>query len=324
MGETGLNGGADRLAATVLLTGARGFVGRAAAARLAADGYSLRRAVRRQAADGETAVGDIGPDTDWRPLVAGCDAVVHLAARVHVMNDPAADPLAEFRRTNTAATLNLARQAAAAGVRRFVFMSSIKVQGESGVFSEADPPSPGDPYARSKWEAEQGLQALAAESGMELAVLRPPLVYGPGVGANFLRLLRAVDRGLPMPFGAIANRRSLIYLGNLVDALALCVRHAGIRRSAYLVSDGEAVSTPELVRRIAAALGVPPRLLPVPPALMRLAGRLTGKAPEVARLLGSLALDDGAIRRDLGWAPPFSLDDGLAATAAWYRRQTPC
>jgi nucleoside-diphosphate-sugar epimerase len=250
------------------------------------------------------------------------DCVVHLAARVHVMNDTAADPLAEFRRTNTAGTEHLARCAAAAGVKRLVFVSTIKVNGEETrdrPFIESDPACPGDPYGISKWEAEQVLARVAADTGLEYVILRPPLVYGPGVKGNFLKLLSAIERGVPLPLAAIANRRSLLYLGNLVDALILAATHSLAAGKTFLVSDGQDVSSPELILRLAKEMDAPGRLLHCPRSLLRLGGRLLGRADAVSRLVESLQVDSSAIRSELGWEPPFSLEDGLKATAEWYR-----
>lgn len=299
----------------VLVTGANGFVGQALRAQLAARGQVVKAAVRRPLPAG-IVVGELGAETVWSVALADCDAVVHLAARVHVMRDGAADPLAAFRAVNVEGTLNLARQAARAGVKRFVFLSSIKVNGEGRdePYGEADSATPVDPYAISKWEAEQGLREIAAQTGMEVVILRPPLVYGPGVKANFARLIRAVDRGWPLPLGAIHNRRSLLFLGNLVDAIRLCLEHPAAANRTYLLSDGEDISSPELVRRLARAMGKPARLLPVPAWAFGMAGRLLGKRQEVARLLGSLTIDSRAIRRELGWVPPYTLDQGLALT----------
>ena len=307
--------------ALALVTGARGFVGQALCERLKADGHALRRIVRRNPAEDEVALGDMHATNDLFPHLSGCDWVFHLAARVHVMHDHVLDPLAEFRALNTAATLNLARQAAASGVRRFVYVSSIKVNGESGVFSESDPPQPLDAYGVSKWEAEQGLQAIASQTGMEVVILRPPLVYGPGVKANFLRLMRWIDLGVPLPLGGVQNQRSMIYLGNLVDALLLAAKHPLAAGRCWLVSDHEDVSTPALIRRIAAAMGKRDRLWPVPPSWLLMAGRVMGKGAEVERLTSTLRLDISAIRNELGWVPPFSMAQGLAETAAWYRRE---
>lgn len=301
----------------VLVTGASGFVGKALCRELAAVGHEVMQASRQ--ASGEPSgcvIARIDGRTDWGKCLLGCEAVVHLAARVHVMRDTSVDPLGEFRRINVEGTLNLARQAAASGVRRFVFISSIKVNGEGGdrPYSEPDPAAPQDDYSRSKWEAEQGLREIAKQTGMEVVILRPPLVYGPGVGANFRRLMEVVARGLPLPFGSIKNRRSLLYLGNLVDAIRVCLTHPKAANNTYLLSDGEDVSTSELIRRLAQAMDRPARLLPVPPAWFDFAGRLLGKQQEVARLLGSLAVDSEMIRRELDWQPPFTMTQGLAET----------
>jgi UDP-glucose 4-epimerase len=263
-------------------------------------------------------VGEIDASTDWRVALAGCDAVVHLAARVHTMRESAQDPLAVYRETNTEATLNLARQAAQAGVQRFVFISTVKVNGEGRdvPYCETDVPAPEDAYAVSKWEAEQGLHRIAQETGLEVVILRPPLVYGPGVKANFLRLMHIVQRGWPLPLGAIRNRRSLLYLGNFVDAIRLCVEHPAAAGQTFLLDDGQAVSTPELVNALARAMGRPVRLLAVPVGVLEFAGSLLGNRAAVARLAGSLYLDSSAIRSRLGWTPPFSMEAGLAATVA--------
>jgi UDP-glucose 4-epimerase len=309
----------------VLVTGVGGFVGQALCPLLESAGWTVRR-VARGVAEGCIAVGDIGADTDWREALGGVTAVVHLAARVHVMKDATHDPLMEYRAVNCAGSENLARQAARSGVKRLVYLSSIKVNGESTAikpFRPDDLPNPQDPYAVSKWESEQALRRIADETGLGIVVLRPPLVYGPGVKANFLRLLGLVERGLPLPFGAVKNRRSLLYLGNLADAIRACLTHPDAAGKTYLLSDGAPLSTPELVRRLADALAKPARLIPVPPSLLRLAGLLTGKRAEVERLLDSLEIDGSAIEQELGWHPPYSTEQGLAATAAWYRDRTP-
>jgi UDP-glucose 4-epimerase len=306
----------------VLVTGATGFVGRALCEHLTASGHHVIPAVRREAglAD-EVVVGGLGATTDWRIALAGCDAVVHLAARVHVMDDTAQDPLALYRATNTEATLNLARQAAWAGVKRLVYISSVKVNGEGGdaPYRETDTPAPEDAYAMSKWEAEQGLGQIAQETGLEVVILRPPLVYGPGVKANFVQLMHMVERGWPLPLGAIHNRRSLLYLGNFVDAIRLCIEHSAAAGQIFLLDDGQAVSTPELIRALAHALGRPACLLPVPVKVLELAGILLGKRAAVARVVGSLYVDNSAIRSRLGWTPPNTLQRGLAATVADWR-----
>jgi len=303
----------------VLITGANGFVGRALVSALSGAGHTVVPAVRRATGlPNQTLVGEIGPATDWDRALAGCEAVVHLAARVHVMRDEASDPLTEFRRVNSEGTLKLAREAAKAGVRRFVFISTVKVNGEGRdePYRETDVPAPEDAYAVSKWDAEQGLRRVAQETGLEVVILRPPLVYGPGVKANFLRLMRTLRNGWPLPLGAIRNRRSLLYLGNFVDAIRLCVEHPAAAGQTFLLDDGEAVSTPDLIRALANAMGRPARLLAVPVGVLELAGALLGKRAAVARLTGSLYVDSSAIRSRLGWAPPFSMEAGLATTVA--------
>ena len=310
----------------VLVTGASGFVGQTLCPALRDAGHRVIAAVRNADAlpEGSEAriVGDIGPETDWTAALQDVEAVVHLAARVHVMRESAADPLTAFRRTNTEGTLRLARAAAQAGVRLFVFLSSVKVLGEAsphGPLTDASPPNPQDPYAVSKWEAETGLSDLAREFGMGVVVLRPPLVYGPGVGGNFLSLLKLVDRGLPLPLGAVRNKRSLLGLGNLADAIGLCLTHPASPNKTLLLRDGEDLSSPELVRRLARALERRPRLWPLPEPVLSLAAGALGKSAEARRLLGSLTVDDRPIRQELEWNPPFTLDEGLAETAAWFR-----
>lgn len=305
----------------VLVTGANGFVGQALCPHLENAGWSVLKAVRAPR-EGCITVGDISPDTDWRAALNGVDAVVHLAARAHIMQDSAQDPLAIYRAINCAGTGNLARQAAQSGVKRLLYVSSIKVNGESTTdrpFRAGDTPHPQDPYGISKWEAEQALQRVATETTLEIVILRPPLIYGAGVKANFLRLIKLTARGLPLPLGMVKNRRSLLYLGNLADAIRVCLNHPAAAGKTYLVSDGEPLSTAELVQRLATALGISATLLPIPPSLLRLAGLLTGKRAEVARLLDSLEIDNTAIRNELDWQPPYTLEQGLAATVAWYR-----
>src|SRR5688572_24337057 len=245
----------DAKAMRVLVTGASGFVGRALCEHLEQHEFAVRRALRRAPAGsvGEhCVVGEIGPHTDWQSALRGVHLVVHLAARVHVMKDTATDPMAEYRLVNVGGTRRLAQAAAAAGVRRLVFLSSIKVNGEAAaqVYTERDEPRPNDRYGLSKWEAEQTLSDIAAKTGMEWTVLRPPLVYGPGVGANFLRLMQAVGHRRPLPFAAVHNLRSLVFVGNLVDAVRICLTHRAAANVTFLVRDGEDVSTPELARRM--------------------------------------------------------------------------
>lgn len=311
--------------ARVLVTGAHGFVGTSLCAALGGAGYEVWAAVRtsRETVGNSSSMlelGEIGLDTDWGSVLQGSniESVIHLAARVHVMRETAADPLVEFRRVNVAATEHLARSAAAAGVRRLVFVSTAKVNGEATdgrPFMESDSPQPQDPYAISKWEAEQALHRIAAETGLEVVIVRPPLVYGPNVKGNFAQMLKVLAKGIPLPLASVHNLRSLVYVGNLVDALIQCATHPAAAGQTYLVSDGEDVSTPDLLRQLGAAMGHPARLLPCPPALLKLAGRLTGRSDQIERLLGSLRIDSNKIRRELDWTPPYSLQQGLQATA---------
>lgn len=267
---------------------------------------------------------DQSAENETKQALEGVRAIVHLAARVHVMTDYASDPLREFRQVNTTWTERLARAAASQGVHRFVYLSSIKVNGEQGIvpFNEQDPPNPQDPYGVSKWEAEQALARVSAQTGLETVVVRSPLVYGPGVGGNFLQLLNILCRGIPLPLANVKNRRSLIYLGNMVDVLVCCVRDIRGDGQTYLVSDGEDLSTPELIRRLGKALGVTVRLLPLPLSVLRWMGGVTGKQAVIDRLLGSLQVNSSKIRRELDWHPPFTVDAGLSETAAWFRART--
>lgn len=316
----------------VLVTGANGFLGSAVVERLRRDGaHAVRGSVRsrsRGPAGGDTVqVDDLGPATDWRGALHGIDTVVHTAARVHMMRDEAADPLAAFREVNVAGSVGLARQAAQAGVRRLVYISSVKVNGESTPrgrpFKPDDPVArPDDPYGISKFEAEQALRESSAQTGLELVVVRPVLVYGPGVRANFESMLRWVERGVPLPLGGIrSNRRSLVGLDNLCDLVSCCVTHPAAAGRVFFAADGEDVSTTELLKRVAAAFGRPSRLLPVPPALLQAAAGALGRGAVAQRLCGSLQVDIGANAQVLGWRPPFRMDAQLAATAAAFRAQ---
>lgn len=304
----------------ILVTGASGFVGGAVVARLAREGVPVRACVRR---DGVVLppgvqlarVTDLGAQTPWADLLAGVTDVVHAAAHVHVMGAAGADALAEFRRVNVGGSLALARAAASAGVRRFVFISSVKVHGEATApgrpFREDDAPAPLDAYGVSKMEAEQALRALSADAGMELVIIRPPLVYGPGVKANFAALVRLVRRGWPLPLGAIHNRRSLVALDNLVDLVLTCLHHPRAAGEAFLVSDGQDLSTTELVRGVGEAIGHVPLLLPVPALLLRGAAAAVGKAAVAQRLCGDLQVDVSKARQVLGWSPPVPVREGL-------------
>lgn len=304
----------------VLITGGQGLVGKALAARLLAEGLNVRVSTRQKSTGTDlrpecVQATDLSSMTDWLPALRGIGTVVHCAARVHVMHDTEADPLTAFRAVNVEGTLNLARQAAAAGVKRFVFISSVKVNGESTqpgrAFTEADVPDPQDAYGQSKHEAEQGLRQLAAATGVEVVIIRPPLVYGPGVKANFAALMRAVQRGWPLPLGAVHNQRSLVALDNLVDFIVTCITHPQAANQTFLVSDGQDLSTTELVRGMARAAGVPARLLPVPVCALQAAGSLLGKGDAVQRLCGNLQVDISKARSLLGWVPPVSVAEGL-------------
>ena len=307
----------------VLVTGANGFVGSAFCSEALARDLTVR-GVSRSPVDlpmrvENLVVGSFDCNTVWRESLAGCDAVVHLAARAHVMQEAAKDPLAEFRRVNVQGTLNLAWQAATAGVRRFVFISSIGVNGAETFqrpFTAQDVAAPHSPYAVSKYEAELGLQTLAAETGLEVVIIRPPLVYGPSAPGNFGSLMRWLQRGVPLPLGAIHNQRSLVALDNLVDLIMLCLTHPAAANQTFLVSDGENVSTSELLRRMGQAMGRPARLLPVPESWLKLAAAMVGKPDVAQRLCGSLQVDISKTRELLGWVPPVSLDEGLRRAAA--------
>jgi UDP-glucose 4-epimerase len=312
----------------VLVTGANGFVGAALCKRLDEQGIEARAAVRAASparnhspAIQTVAVSDIHAGTDWTTALAGVTHVVHLAARVHVMREVARNPLADFRAVNTAGTINLARQAAAAGVRRFVYVSTIKVNGErtSGrSFYAEDDPQPQDAYAQSKLEAELGLKGISQNTGLEVVIVRPPLVYGPGVKGNFLAMLRVLQKGWPLPLASCDNQRSFIGLTNLVSLLEKCVTHPAAAGQVFLAADGDDLSTPELLRRVARALGRKARLLPFPPALLHFAARIAGRPGIYERLCGSLQVDAGKARELLGWSPPSSVDAELARTASWY------
>jgi len=299
----------------VLVTGATGFIGQALCRRIREDGGQLRRALRGADEQDGVVVGDLSPATDWSAALTGVDCVVHLAARVHVMGDHSIDPLSEFRRVNVGGTLNLARQAVAAGVRRLVFISSIKVNGEltqpGCLFSADDIPAPVDPYGASKYEAETGLLALASATGMEVVIIRPPLVYGPRVRANFLTMMRWLYAGVPLPFGAIHNLRSLVGLDNLIDLIVTCLDHPAAANQVFLVSDGEDLSTTGMLQRTAAAMGKPARLVPVPQDWLAHGLRLLGKRDLAQRLCGSLQVDISKSHELLGWIPPVSVDEGL-------------
>jgi len=314
----------------VLVTGANGFIGQAICHELMRGGFAITAAVRQT--DNEifsellrgpmlVQVGDIGVTTDWNESLKDADVIIHLAARVHVMHESAINTLQAYRQVNVLGTERLARAAAKLGIRRFIFLSSIKVNGEvtqGRPFSDQSAANPRDLYAVSKWEAEQLLGQISNETGMEIVIVRSPLVYGPHVKANFLKLLRLLNRGIPLPIAGVRNLRSLIYVGNLVDALIACATHPAAAGQTYLVSDGEDVSTPQLVQKITHALHKPNRIFPVPVAFMRGAAKLFGKSAAINRLTQSLVIDSSKIRKDLGRQPPYTMAQGLQATAEWY------
>ncbi|HZJ94729.1 MAG TPA: SDR family oxidoreductase [Thiopseudomonas sp.] len=303
----------------VLLTGATGFVGRAIQQRILNDGeYALNIAVRRavevQGAVRMVQVAGLTAETDWTDALQGVDVVVHAAARAHVMQDEEVDPLAEYRKVNVEGTLSLAQQAAAAGVKRFVFISSIGVNGNINTrpFIADDEPNPAELDAQSKWEAEQGLQALAKETGLEVVIIRPPLVYGANAPGNFGSLVRWIEKGVPLPLGAVHNKRSLVALDNLVDLIVTCLDHPAAANQVFLAGDGEDLSTSELLRGVAKAMGRPSRLLPVPAGMLQLAATLVGKKAVAQRLLGSLQVDISKTCEVLDWQPPLTVEQGLA------------
>lgn len=316
----------------VLVTGATGFVGRALCARLSELGYTVRGATRSasfatQHSQFDTVVtGELGADTDWSQALSGVSVVFHLAARTHVLRETARDAYAEYRRINVEGTRTLAQAAIHAGVRRMVLLSSIKVTGErtdSLPFSEDSPPQPQDAYGVSKWEAEQALCAVTQDTCLEPVILRPPLVYGPGVKGNFLRLMDWIARGVPLPLASITNRRSLIYVDNLADAIIAAGASPVAASKVYLVGDSEDVSTPRLIQAIAAAMQVHARLFSCPYALLMAGATILGKREEMQRLTGSLQIDSSKICNELDWIPRFDLAQGMARTAQWYYSQIP-
>ncbi|MBL1293391.1 MAG: SDR family oxidoreductase [Thiotrichales bacterium] len=305
-----------------LITGANGFLGRAVLSVLEERGIPVRGAVRTSVGGHNVAVGDIGPNTDWLSALEGIDTIIHTAARVHVLDDTADDPLAAFRKVNVAGTRRLAEQAAQLGVRRLVFISSIKVNGETTglgkscvAFTSFDRPRPEDAYAQSKWEAEQALYEIAAHTDLEVVVIRPPLVYGPGVKANFLSMMCWLYREAPLPFGSVHNKRSMIALDNLVDLIVTCVDHPNAANKIFLASDDDDLSTTELLQRMARALGKTFRLFSVPVWLLKVAAMLIGKRDVAQRLLGSLQVDISNTKEVLDWVPPLTVDQAIVETA---------
>ena len=310
------------------MTGATGFVGGAVVNRLVNEGDDVVVAIRRplpyKLAYTHVLLGDMDENTPWGDALLNVDVVIHLAARVHVMNEKSSNPLQAFLDVNLHGTLNLAKQATAAGVKRFIYVSSIKVNGENTQnkpFDEVDLANPCDPYAVSKWQAEQALRQLSKENPMTIVIIRPPLVYGPRVKANFFRLLNMINKSLFFPLASINNQRSMVYIGNLVDAIITCAIHPKAANQTYLVSDKESVSTPELIQNIAQALEKRIFLLPFPIFMMKFLARLFGKSAVVDRLMQSLVIDSSKIRQELNWIPPFTMVEGLKATAEWFKNQ---
>lgn len=314
----------------ILVTGTSGFLGGRLMERALGAGHEVTAVVRGSVPDDKRAglrtvrIGEICGHTQWDQALEGVTTIIHAAGRAHIMRETATDPLSEFRRVNTDGTRRLAECAARHGVRRVVYISSIKVNGERteaphGSFREDDSPRPSDPYGVSKLEAEVALADVAARSGIEFAIVRPPLIYGPGVRANFLSLLRWIDRGLPLPLGAVDNRRTLVSVWNLCDLLLACATHPKAAGQLFLAGDTPAVSTAELVRMLARAMGRPARLVPVPLAALRAAGSLLGRGEQIRRLCDSLLIDSEKAQRLLDWRPAFSLEEGLDRTVRWYR-----
>jgi nucleoside-diphosphate-sugar epimerase len=314
----------------VLITGVNGFIGKTLSDELVIKGFNVNGTVRSvmsvdfPGAITKFVIKDIDSKTDWQNALEGVDMVIHLAARVHVMKDTAIDALSEFRRVNVEGTLNLARQAVEAGVQRFIFISSIKVNGEGSIlgqpYTPEDQPAPVDPYGISKREAEDGLRQLASETGMEVVIIRPPLVYGPGVKANFQSMMRWLDKGIPLPLGAIHNRRSLVSLDNLIDLIVTCIHHPAAANQIFIAGDGEDLSTTELLQRMAAGLGKKAWLIPVPSFILEWGARLVGKQAITQKLCGSLQVDISKARDLLDWKPPVSVDEALRKTAQYYMK----
>lgn len=308
----------------ILITGANGFLGCAIVKALRQKDISVRGAVRKPGKGLHAVVGDIGPNTDWNSALNNVDIVIHTAAWVHRKHVSAKNTLREIRKTNVDGTLHLARQAVNSNVKRFIFVSTIKVNGESTLpgkpFTATSRTDPMDPYAMSKLDAEIGLRELSKESGMEIVIIRPPLVYGPGVKGNFLSIMRWISRGLPLPLGAINNRRSLVFVDNLVDLIATCIEHPAAANQTFLAGDGEDLSTVELSREIGEALGRPARIFPVPVFLLTTMAFLLGKVEAARRLCGNLQVDISKARDLLEWEPPCSVDEGLRKTAEDFKR----
>lgn len=323
---------------SILITGATGFVGSRLAGFLSSQfpEMELRLAVRRRPDELQVpsvlsvgsieVVGDINPYTNWSNALIGVDVVIHLAARVHVMNDVVLDPIEEYRNANTLATSHLAGEAAKAGVKRFIYLSSIKVNGEETTpgqsYSEESTPAPIDPYGVSKWEAEQGLEKVCAQTGMEFVIIRPPLIYGPGVKANFEKLMGLVAKGMPLPLGAVDNQRSMLALDNLVSFISEVISHPLAANQRFLLSDGKDVSTTQLLKLLAKGMGKSIWLLPIPVSILRTAAQVFGATAAADRLLGSLQIDSSKARELLHWQPPLSVEEGIVIAAKAYLKHS--
>ncbi len=300
---------------SILVTGANGFLGGALLRYLMSIGYNARGAIRHWNVPQESCilVEGLGADSDWRPALRDCAVLIHVAARAHVIKEVYGDSLAEYRRVNVEGTLNLARQAVAAGVKRFIFISSIGVNGNANVrpYTTQDPAQPAEPYAQSKWEAEQGLWHVQQETGMEVVIIRPPLVYGPNAPGNFGSLVRWIGQGIPLPLGAVHNRRSLIGIDNLVDLIVRCIEHPSAGNNVFLAGDGRDLSTSELLHLVGEAMEKPARLIPMPAAALQFGATLLGRKAMAQRLLGSLQVDISHTCETLDWQPPFTVEEGL-------------
>ena len=313
----------------VLVTGGNGFVGQSLCQQLLQQDYFVRAAIRdfnkTVPASEKVLIGNLDANTDWSLALQDIQVVIHLAARVHVMKETSSDALAEFRKVNVEGTLNLARQAVQAGVSRFIYLSSIKVNGEQTSdempYTPEDEPNPVDPYGISKQEAEKALRQLALETGLKVVIIRPPLIYGPSVKANFQSMMRIIDKNVPLPLAAINNKRSLVALDNLIDLILTCIKHPAAVNQTFLVSDGHDLSTPELLKRMAVALGKRAYLLPIPTVLLVSVATMLGKKAIAQRLCGSLQVDISKSRELLGWQPPLCVDDALDKVAQSYNNK---
>lgn len=309
-----------------LVTGAGGFVGQALCRRLISDGWHVRGTVRTASGNGPEGieivpVDDLARFSEWPSVLSGIDVIVHLAARVHMTRERASDPLAAFRRVNVQGTERLAEAAVVAGITRVIYLSTVKVHGEESQrpLTEDDPAAPLDAYGVSKWEAEQALRRITGKTGLDIVTIRPPLVYGPGVKANFLSLLKAVAHGIPLPFGAVDHGRSFVYLGNLVDAIRAAMDNPAAAGQTFMVCDGEDVSVARLIRQIAAAMDVKPRLWPVSANLLKFCGQWSGRSAAMTKIIGSLTVDSRKIRESMQWQPPYTFEEGIRETVKWYK-----